>query len=511
MWGIWLVIGCALTRRIVAQVPVLPAEASGTAQLQVQQMSAEPRPSPAVRELDLLGKASFAQAEEATVTVRVYDRSGKLVGGLPDTAFRLMVNGTMRTATVEGHTEIGARQVPLVLLVFPPNQQEVHSLAVKQARQYFAGLGEELKWKVALLDADGTTTSYTQKREEVLAGLDTLGHKTEPLVYSNSNGGLGPFRWSGGWLDKAEYAVAQMRPYEGPKLLLAFNRSADEKMEEGRKPLSNAGPESLVYMAISAGAHIYIADVSGPGVLVPGGDASTGEIPEQVGPVPYDLQRRTQFAELQHFAYRAAVMQMTARDTLGGFANSVTELAGKMERDVEVNYSLRFALTAADRDNGVPHVEVQQVGEARNRLIVVDVSPLGTEVEQRAESQEKMAEMWRATAKPVASSEFRIAQRVDYFPVRGGMQPILPMSAEVAWLGTGPRPKTIHVAEFVQNIALDSPVLMKEVETELVGRALEWERDGKLAPGTYDWRVVVHDGKGHVLASAACSLCHRHL
>ena len=43
---------------------------------------------------------------------------------------------------------------------------------------------------------------------------------------------------------------------------------------------------------------------------------------------------------------------------------------------------------------------------------------------------------------------------------------------------------------------------MREVETELVGRALEWERDGKLAPGRYDWRVVVHDGNGHVLASA---------
>ena len=194
------------------------------------------------------------------------------------------------------------------------------------------------------------------------------------------------------------------------------------------------------------------------------------------------------------------MMQLAASETKGAFANSIADLAGQIGRDLEASYVLEVALTAADRDSGVPKVDVQ-VADASAKAVMVDLSPIEDEAEPMRRRAQIRA-MWQATAQPVKSSEFQIVQHVDYFPVHGGWQPLMPMSAQVSRLGRSSQDVTIQIAEYVQNLALDTFVLEEDAEVDTPAGIVEWERDGKLSPGQYDWRIIVHSEDGHVLASA---------
>jgi hypothetical protein len=109
--------------------------------------------------------------------------------------------------------------------------------------------------------------------------------------------------------------------------------------------------------------------------------------------------------------------------------------------------------------------------------------------------------MRKATEKPVSSPDFQIAQHVDYFPLRAGLDPLLPMTGIVEWTGPGQAPQQLSVAESVEDVTLAKLVLEREIHASWDGHSLSWERDSRLRPGDYVWRVLVHDGNGKVYAS----------
>lgn len=99
------------------------------------------------------------------------------------------------------------------------------------------------------------------------------------------------------------------------------------------------------------------------------------------------------------------------------------------------------------------------------------------------------------------SPDFRITQRVDSFPLKGGLQPILPMTATVEWTGEGRSPRRLAVVETVEETNFSSTILDRDVQVNWNGRSLTWERDGILHPGRYVWRVAIHDERGKVYAA----------
>lgn len=451
-------------------------------------------------DLDLLRRFGFAAAQQATVSLRVIDKDRVTPSNLHDSDFTLIVNGTKRVGHLHAPNAKTIVVAPMVLLVFPPNQPVVHWIAVRQATQYFSQQPTELlSWKVGIFDSNGKLTPFTDGRSQLIEYLNVVGHTREPIQYYTSN-----------WLTNAENAIGIMQDYEGPKVILAMNPLAESTYGENEGMLAHDGPESLTGIAQHIGAHIYIANVGGPDVVVPGGTAAQDQPaqgnrgPSSLGTTPSSHMQSDQTAALNYFAYRTSTMMQTAGATLGGFANSLDDLGRQIHRDLDGNYSMDFNLRPEDRDQGTPSVEVR-LARHDLRVAILDVIPIGLAPDpNRAIAQKELAEILkRASKKPVSSPDFRITQHVDYFPLHAGLEPILPMSGIVEWTGHGRGPAELSVIESVENLALSTMILEREIDVHWDGRSFSWERDGQLKPGSYIWRVAVHDEKGKILSSTA--------
>jgi hypothetical protein len=267
--------------------------------------------------------------------------------------------------------------------------------------------------------------------------------------------------------------------------------------------LAEGGPADLTPIAAAVGAHIYIANVGGPDTIIPGGDAASIGATWGTTPSMHQQISPALTGALSQYAAAASQMMLTAQETLGGFSNSISELAAKMQRDLDGAYHIQFDLTANDQDIGIPEVSVRVDGP-RLRASVVDVTPvLAADVaEQRRESRKDAHVLLASIGKPITSPDFSISQRVDYFPVRSGMEAILPMSCLIAWTGRGARPAEIAIVESVVDRDLDVPILERKLDSPWTARGVFWERDGQLRPGHYIWRVAVAGPQGRILASA---------
>ena len=469
--------------------------------------------SPLYQELDVLRRTGFSEARGATVSLRITDRDGVTPAGLQSSDLTLIVNGTERFGRLHPPGSQTTVVSPMVLLVFPPNQPVVHSIAAKEAIQYFSQQPTELlPWMVGIFDANGKLIPFTNGRSQLLADLDLVAHTTEPFQYSADLESSPHFRWDGNWLAKAEGAIATMQHYGGAKVILAMNPLAESTYGENERVLSHDGPESLTGIAQHIGAHIYIANVGGPDAYVPGGSAAQNQPAQintatgpQLGTTPsYHMQvDPKQTAALNSFAYHASMMMQTAADTHGGYANSLNDLAGIIHHDLDGIYSLDFDLTPQDQDHGIPSVEVKLTHPTLHAA-VLDVVPIGTTSDAEREiTRKQVAELVKRAAKlKISSPDFRITQHADYFPLHEGLQPVLPMSGLIEWTGPGRGPSQLSIIEQVEDETISTIVLEREVHTRWDGRSLSWERDGRLHPGHYIWRIVLHDGNGKILASS---------
>ncbi len=451
-------------------------------------------------ELDLLRRDGFAAAQSATVSLRVVDHEGVIPPGLQPPDFTLIVNGKEREFRLHAPGTQTTVVPPLVLLVFPPNDPIVHNIGIREAVKYFSVQPAELlPWRVGIFDSNGKMTPFTNGRSQLLAFLDEVANTKEPFQYTSDAALPDNLRWDGPWLNKAEAAISIMQRYEGPKVILAMNPIAGSFYGMNDQMLEHAGPEALLPVAQHIGAHIYIGDVGGPEPIIPGGDASTDL--SWARPSYHMQVDPAMNASLAYSAYRAWQMMQTAGATFGGFANSLDDLAKQIHRDLDGGYSLDFDMTPEDQDHGVPDVEVHL---ARHDLhvAILDVVPVGVSGDtERAMNQAQISALFdKAASKPIASPEFRITQRADYFPLRDGLEPVLPMSALVEWAGHGRGPVLISIAERVEDPNLAHVILERELRVHWDGRGLSWERDGELSPGHYLWSIAVHDGQGNIYA-----------
>jgi len=471
---------------------------------------------PLYRELDLLRRGGFFEAPEARVSLKIVGKDGVPPSHVEAAEYTLIVNGTQRIGRLQAPKKSPDVVSPLVLLVFPPNQPVVHSIGVREATKYFALQPTEvLPWRVGIFDSNGKLTPFTNGRSQLLLNLDFVSHAVEPFQYTGDRSLVGSQPGNGSWLVKAEDAVSLMQRFDAPKVVLAMNPLAESMYGLNDQMFAHDGPEALVDVAKHVGAHIYVANVGGPEAFVPAGGAAEDRpaqvnLPSanggpQLGTAPsahmkFDPRLNNALA---NSAARTSLMLQTADATLGGFANSLDELAAQIHRDLDETYSLNFDMTAADRDHGVPSVEVK-FADHNLRASIMEVSPVGTSSEANREAVSKVLvdKVRKATLKPVSSTEFRITQHVDYFPLHSGLEPLLPMSALVEWRGAGRGPARLSVVESVDDLNLSTPVMERAAQVRWDGYHVSWERDGSLHPGQYLWRIAVHDGNGTVFASA---------
>ena len=109
------------------------------------------------------------------------------------------------------------------------------------------------------------------------------------------------------------------------------------------------------------------------------------------------------------------------------------------------------------------------------RASILDVAPVISPdlSAQRRQSRETAHALLTSISKPSASPNFEISQRVNYFPVKSGMEAALPMSCVIAWKGKGERPGEIVIVESIVDQDLNTPIL------ELV---LSWRPPNRTSP-----------------------------
>ena len=512
-----------LISRLIAQTQPQPTPPQPTLEQQENQSYPHPQvptaqlnqPSTAhlvtYRDMDLLRRSGFANADQATVIVRVFDKAGTILSNLQPSDFELIVNGTPRTFRFHAPGADTTSVPPVVLLVFPPNDPIVHYNAAKQAIKYFSELpGEQLPWKVGIFDSNAKLAPFTDSQSQLLATLNQLQHTIEPFQFTTAIGMSAIARWDGSWLSKAEEAIGFMQHYDGPKVVLAMNPSAISIYGGNDFDLAHNGPESLRAAAEHIGAHIYVDNVIGPEVDVPGGEAAEnqpaqinqGAFAPRMGSSPSQHMQidPAEIARLNYYAYLNSQMMQTAAATQGGFANSLKALAAQIHHNLDKNFQLDFQLTPQDQDRGIPDVEIK-LAHHELRLAILDVIPLNHDL--GSIGPEKLAALLKeAGSQHLSSPDFRIAQHVDYFPIRDGLEPILPMSAAVEWTGPGHPPEHLYIAELVEDENLATPVLQRELQIDWKGQIVTWERDGHLTPGHYAWHVGIYDGTGKMLLAA---------
>jgi hypothetical protein len=479
--------------------PAQPVTPEGLLKQNQQQQTVGSNPT-LYHELDLLRRDGFAAANSATVSLRVIDHEGFTPPNLQIADFTLIVNGKQRQFRLHAPGTQTNVVPPLVLLVFPPNDPVVHNIGVREAVRYFSQQPAELlPWRVGIFDSNGKMTPFTNGRSQLLAFLDEVAYTKEPFEYASVPTMPRELRFEGSWLTEAQLAIGTMQRYEGPKVILAINPVAESFYGLNDQMLAHAGPEALTGIAQRIGAHIYIGDVGGPEPIIPGGDASTDL--SWARPSYHTQVDPAMNASLAYSAYRASQMMQTAGATFGGFANSLDDLAKQIHRDLDGGYSLDFDMTPADQDHGIPGVEVRLVRKDL-RVAILDVIPVGvsSDVERGMDQRQISALLEKAASTRIASPEFRIAQRIDYFPLRDGLEPVLPMSAVIEWIGHGRGPMVLSLAERVKDANLETVILERELRVHWDGRSLSWERDGQLRPGHYLWNIAVHDGQGNIYA-----------
>lgn len=488
--------------------PAQPITPGTLLQQSQQQQTAGSNPT-LYRDLDLLRRDGFAAAGSATVSLRVLNHEGFTPSHLERSDFALTVNGKPRDFRLHAPGTQAVVIPPMVLLVFPPNDPVVHNIGVRQAVQYFSQQpAEQLPWRVGIFDSNGKMIPFTNGRSQLLAYLDEVAHTTESFEYATDPAMPRELRAEGSWLGKAQLAISNMQRYEGPKVILAMNPIAGSLYGLNDQMLAHDGPEDLLGVAQRIGGHIYIGNVGGPDVFVPGGEAAADQPAQlngassagpQLGTTPSSHMRAdpAMTAALSNFAFRTSQIMQTAAATFGGFANSLNDLARQIHRDLDGSYALDFDMTPEDQDHGSPEVVVH-LTRPDLRVTILDVIPVGvsTDIEREMDQKQISALLKKAAATLIPSPEYRVTQRVDFFPLHGGLRPVLPMSAAIQWIGHGRGPVSLSVAERVEEQSLSSIVLEREIRVHWDGRSLSWERDGQLHPGHYLWSIAVHDGRG---------------
>jgi hypothetical protein len=379
----------------------------------------------------------------------------------------------MRPWDEEGPIKENA-EITQLLLVVPPNQPLLHNMATQDALRYFSEQQTDrdgrLAWNVSLFDSNGRQTEYTRKKAVLLKELARARKATEPLEASADIGG--------NWLDDARNAIYRMQSLPGRRIVVAFNPQPDPGYGLLEFSLMQVDPSELVGAAERAGAQVYIANSTGP-YMWPTAFASWFETP-------------------------ISNMMQTSQLTAAGYANSLKDLFRQIVGERDMSYLLKFRLRPQELDDSSLHIEVRIT--SRN-LRGVALQPFAepssfSRVAPTTSYRRVPRAMMEALNNRVSSPELQIAQHIAYFPVRKGTKAILPFSCALIWSGEKTVPRRLRVVERLEQADTGFVASAHQLRLSWNGRFASWERDNRLSPGKYEWKVAVADSDGKVIASS---------
>ncbi len=454
---------------------------AGTA-LVLAQENRTPR-TPGYSDQNLLPPAGPHIASTMLLPLFVSTRSGTAPREFTEKDFTLLVDGIPAKAKIERPWNEEGRSckhdcADHILLVLPPNQPLLHNMATEDAIRYFSkqeadGQGR-LPWDISIFDSNAKQTAFTRDKGALLAGLEASRKTVQPLEPSADLGG--------NWLEDARNSISRMQFLPGRRIVVAFDPQLEPVYGLLEYSLMQTDPSDLVGAAERAGAQVYLANTTGPAYVGPAGSG----LNTALAGTPI-----------------SGMMQSSGL-TGAGYANSLKDLFGQIIADRDKSYVLKFHIRPDNLDDSSLKVKVRILN--RNLKAVV-LQPL-PDPSSRSQTAVETASagvprpLLDALDHPVASPDLRIAQHIDYFPEKNGMAAVLPFSCALVWTGDGEAPRKLIVVERVERANSGFVVLSHKLTLSWNGRFASWERDNKLSPGAYRWKIAVADGAGTLLASA---------
>ncbi len=418
-----------------------------------------------------------AQEPEATryIPLHVLREDHLPAGNLQNSDLTLLIDGKPRAFTLvrpwKMPADASGEDIPFLLVLLPPNQPIMHHLILSRLQRYFeqeitddAG---RVRWQLAVVDSDGTSTNFTRDKAELLQLFARLDKKTSPMILAGTSS-------AAGWTTEEENSIAFMRFLPGRKIVLAVEPQQTSVYSTNTdSTLLHWFPADAVQDARQAGATLFVVNPAGP----VNGDGLN--------------------------SMQTSLMWRTADASGGNFDNSLRVILKEIAGDRDANYLLRYMAEQQDDD----HSSVVQVVLRDRTLHAILGTPfsrsvLFSEPAEKPEGSAAVQRLSKASRKAVSQGSLRLAVRADNFPNRSGRYNTVPLSAELQWLGEQAGPREVEVLESLEFSYTGFALAKRHLTVQWNGRKVSWVRVNRLMPGEYIWRVAATDREGEALASA---------
>jgi hypothetical protein len=172
----------------------------------------------------------------------------------------------------EAHTAAQLGQTHLLLLLPPNMEAGTRNFMLSSAIKYM-GLAHQYGWAVAILDPANRFVAYTADGEKVIRELKHLQKRRDPKTYDAR------------WIDAARLAILDLGALPGRHLVVlgcdtALADSGNDSQSAASVPLNPFLLKVHASMfegdAKRASAQLYLIQASGPGTVVPFGEAAVG-------------------------------------------------------------------------------------------------------------------------------------------------------------------------------------------------------------------------------------------
>jgi VWFA-related protein len=398
-----------------------------------------------------------------------------------------------------------------LLLLLPPNMELGTRNFMLNSTIRYIGLATQQGWVVAILDPANRFTSYTGDGEKLIKELQHLQKRRDPKQYNAR------------WIEAAGSAIRDLGALPGRHvIILACDLSREELGNDPGNVASVPLNPLLLKVRASmfeadakrASAELYLIQASGPGTVVPFGEAAVGGKTDLLNPgadIADQLVGANSYLEFMHRNLLAV-----ASSTGGRVEMDMGDALRDAAKDAAGYYELRFRPDPSRLDGAYHHITIS-VRQPQMRVFSSSYYLAPRPIASTAKLDVPVI-LDKALASTHQMSGITVKPRAWYFPNRSDAFARVPLAAEIQLdsnqVNAAKTPDSVHVvaALFSEGqrriIGTSNEILRWGSSSEETGHTnsalrANWHEDLLLPPGAYSLHVAALDDVSGKVGSAS--------